>query len=102
LGIEVKKLVDGLLLTQEKYASDLLQKVGMQLCRGAPTPLSCTYSLFLADGEPLGPEDSTRYYSIAQPKECVPIARGKEILTRVICRIRLVHLLVARFELKKW
>jgi hypothetical protein len=34
LGIEVKKISDGLLLTQEKYAHDLLAKVGMLDCRG--------------------------------------------------------------------
>jgi histone deacetylase 1/2 len=29
LGIEVKKCSNGILLTQEKYAKDLLKKVGM-------------------------------------------------------------------------
>ncbi|XP_071676858.1 uncharacterized protein [Lolium perenne] len=32
LGIEVKRVNDGLLLTQEKYATELLDKVGMRLC----------------------------------------------------------------------
>jgi histone deacetylase 1/2 len=40
LGIEVKKVNDSLLLTQEKYASDLLDKVGMKKYTTAPTPLS--------------------------------------------------------------
>jgi histone deacetylase 1/2 len=29
LGIEVKKIKNGLLLTQEKYATDILDRVGM-------------------------------------------------------------------------
>jgi histone deacetylase 1/2 len=40
LGIEVKKTQNGLLLTQEKYATDILTKVGMVTCKPAPTPLS--------------------------------------------------------------
>jgi hypothetical protein len=47
------------LLTQEKYASDLLSKLGMTKCKSAPTPLSATDPLSLVDGDPLGPEDST-------------------------------------------
>jgi histone deacetylase 1/2 len=42
LGIEVKRIRNGLLLTQEKYASDLLEKVGMHGCKSAPTALSST------------------------------------------------------------
>jgi histone deacetylase 1/2 len=40
LGIEVKKIKNGLLLTQEKYATDILDRVGMHNCKSAPTPLS--------------------------------------------------------------
>lgn len=39
LGIEVKRSSSGLLLTQEKYASDLLSKLGMTKCKSDPTPL---------------------------------------------------------------
>ena len=31
LGIEVKKNKDGIILTQEKYATDLLRRVGMRI-----------------------------------------------------------------------
>jgi hypothetical protein len=64
LGIEVKRSPKGLLLTQEKYASDLLSKLGMTMCKAAPTPLSTTDPLSLAIGDPLGVEDSTKYRSI--------------------------------------
>ena len=45
LGIEVKKIGNGILLNQEKYASDLLHKVGMTQCKPAPTYLSSIESL---------------------------------------------------------
>jgi histone deacetylase 1/2 len=61
LGIEVKKISDGLLLTQEKYATDLLTRAHMSGCTSSPTPLSSTEPLSLMEGVPLGPEDSTQY-----------------------------------------
>jgi hypothetical protein len=64
LGIEVKRQHNSLVLTQEKYATELLEKVGMHGCKIAPTPLSSTEQLSLHDGTPLGPEDSTQYRSI--------------------------------------
>jgi histone deacetylase 1/2 len=64
LGIEVHKQSHGLLLTHEKYASDLLSRVGMSSCTSCPTPLSTTDSRTLTDGFPLGPDDITHYRSI--------------------------------------
>ena len=61
LGIEVKKTGEGLHLSQEKYAIDLLTRVGMQSCKSSPTPLSSTEKLSLATGDHLSQEDSTRY-----------------------------------------
>jgi histone deacetylase 1/2 len=75
LGTEVKKLSQGLVLTQEKYASDLLAKVGMQHCKAAPTPLSSTERLSLAEGAPLGPEDCTRYRSIVGALQYLTLTR---------------------------
>ena len=42
LGIDVKKVQDGILLTQEKYASDILSRVGMKDCKASSTPMSTT------------------------------------------------------------
>jgi histone deacetylase 1/2 len=64
LGIEVKRTSDGLLLTQEKYANDIMSKVGMVGCKAAPTPLSSSEPLSLHEGTPLGSDDSTQYRSI--------------------------------------
>jgi histone deacetylase 1/2 len=64
LGIEVKRTADGLLLTQAKYAHDLLAKVGMLDCKPAPTHLSPSEPLSLHEGTLLGPQDSSQYRSI--------------------------------------
>jgi histone deacetylase 1/2 len=75
LGIEVKRSSSGLLLTQAKYASDLLSKLGMTKCKSAPTPLSTTDPLSLVDGDPLGPEDSTQYRSIVGGLQYLTLTR---------------------------
>jgi histone deacetylase 1/2 len=55
LGIEVKKIQNSLLLTQEKYAMDILDKVGIRDCKPSPTQLSSSDPLSLVSGDPLGP-----------------------------------------------
>jgi hypothetical protein len=64
LGIEVIRKRDGLLLKQEKYASDLLTKVGMSNCKPVANPLSSSDNLSLHEGTPLGPSDATNYRSV--------------------------------------
>jgi hypothetical protein len=63
LGIDVTKMNDGLLLSQEKYASDLLKRVGMARCKPIATPLSTSEKLSLHQGTPLGANDATNYRS---------------------------------------
>jgi histone deacetylase 1/2 len=64
LGTEVKKTLSGLILSQEKYAANLLAHVGMAKCTTCPTPLSSTDRLSLTDGTLHGAEDSSQYRSI--------------------------------------
>lgn len=64
LGIKVKKEKDGILLSQEKYALDILKKAGMSCCKPSPTPLFASEKLTKHEGEFLGPEEGTRYRSI--------------------------------------
>jgi histone deacetylase 1/2 len=75
LGIEVKKWSNGLVLAQEKYATDLLTKVGMLQCTPCPTPLSVNDKLSLTDGSPLGSEDSTNYRSIVGALQYLTLTR---------------------------
>jgi histone deacetylase 1/2 len=75
LGIEVQTRPTGLLLTQSKYASDLIRKVGLQHCSTCPTPLSTADKLSLQDGDPLGPEDTTNYRSIVGALQYLTLTR---------------------------
>ncbi|XP_071683600.1 uncharacterized protein [Lolium perenne] len=75
LGIEVHRTADNLLLTQAKYAHDLLAKVGMLDCKPAPTPLSPSEPLSLHEGTPLGPEDSSQYRSIVGALQYLTLTR---------------------------
>jgi histone deacetylase 1/2 len=75
LGIEVKKVDDGLLLTQEKYATDLLAKVGMTQCTTCSIPMSSTEKLSLTDGNPLGSTDVTTYRSIVGALQYLTLTR---------------------------
>lgn len=63
LGIEVQTTSDGLALSQTKYVHDLLRRVGMTGCKGAPTPMSTVDKLSLSVGEALSPDDATKYRS---------------------------------------
>jgi histone deacetylase 1/2 len=67
LGMQVKKTRNCIILTQEKYETDLLIKVGMQGCKSAPTPLSSTKKLSITDG--------TRYRSIVGALQYLTLTR---------------------------
>ena len=75
LGIEVKRHVDSLHLFQEKYATDLVSRVGLQGCKPSPTPLSSSEKLSLAEGVPLSQEDSTRDGSLVGALQYLTLTR---------------------------
>jgi histone deacetylase 1/2 len=75
LGIEVKKVQNGIVLTQEKYASDFLERVGMSSCKSSPTPLSASKKLSAHEGDALGLDDSTRYRSVVGALEYLTLTR---------------------------
>jgi histone deacetylase 1/2 len=62
-------------LTQEKYASDLLKRVGMSDCKPVSTPLSTSEKLSLYEGILLDPEDATRYRSIVRALQYLTLTR---------------------------
>jgi hypothetical protein len=64
LGIEVTKIKDGILLSQSKYAMDILQRAGMSKCKVVATPLSSSEKLCAQGGDALGSADATAYRSI--------------------------------------
>jgi histone deacetylase 1/2 len=75
LGIEVNKLGDGLKLSQERYAEDVLQRAGMHKCKAIDTPLFSTKKLSVTEGEPLRTEDATRYRSIVGALQYLTLTR---------------------------
>jgi hypothetical protein len=75
LGIEVNHVHNGIILTQEKYASDLLKKVGMNNCKAVSTPLVVSEKLSASKGTPLGQNDSTQYRSIVGALQYLTLTR---------------------------
>jgi histone deacetylase 1/2 len=75
LGIEVKKVCHGIIMSQEKYANDLLHRVNMQICKTIDTPLSVLDKLSLTDEEKLSGDDSTRYRSIVGALQYITLTR---------------------------
>ena len=75
LGIEVKRSKDALLMTQERYASDILKRVNMSNCKSVSTPLSSTQKLLKNDGKPLGEKDSTQFRSIVGALQYLTLTR---------------------------
>jgi hypothetical protein len=75
LGIEVNKATDGIVLTQKKYASDLLKKVGMSGCKPVATPLFRSEKISVHEGTPLGPDDATNYRSVVGALQYLTLTR---------------------------
>jgi hypothetical protein len=64
LGVEVHTQGRGLLMSQRKYAPELLQRTGLLKCTPVSTPMASTDRLSATDGTLLSPEDCTCYRSI--------------------------------------
>ena len=75
LGIEVKRTPDGLILSQECYASDVLSRSGMSKCKAIDTSMSTSEKLSLGDGELLGADDATRYRSVVGALQYLTLTR---------------------------
>jgi histone deacetylase 1/2 len=75
LGIEVKKQSGGLLLSQGRYAIDLLTRLGMNKAKAVDTPLSASEKLSITDGISLGPKDSTNYRSVVGALQYLTLTR---------------------------
>jgi len=64
LGTEVKHLSDRLVLSQQKYATDILHRAGMSNCKPVDTPLPTFEKLSMISGDKLRIEDATKYRSM--------------------------------------
>ena len=59
LGIEIAQSSSGVVLSQRKYALDILEETGMLDCKPVDTPMDPNVKLIAGQGDPLG--DSGRY-----------------------------------------
>jgi histone deacetylase 1/2 len=75
LGIEVKKVPDGLHLSQERYAADVLSRSGMDKSKSVDTPLSPSEKLSLLDGDPLCEAEATKYRSVVGALQYLTLTR---------------------------
>ena len=71
----MKSLEDGLLLSQRRYASEILTKAGMKNCKSIDTPLSTSEKLSIESGNKLGTEDSSRYRSMVGALQYLTLTR---------------------------
>ena len=75
LGIEVNKTSEGIILSQDKYACDLLKRVGMADCKPVNAPMSTSEKLSVHEGTPLGAADATHYRSVVGGLQYLTLTR---------------------------
>lgn len=73
LGIEVQRTADGFVLSQSKYATDVLERAGMANCKAVATPADAKPKLSSDEG-PLF-QDSSWYRSIAGALQYLTLTR---------------------------
>jgi histone deacetylase 1/2 len=75
LGIEVTHNSGGIVLSQHKYAIDLLQRGLMENCKSVSTPMSITDKLGRDSGTPLSSEDAFKYRSMVGGLQYLTLTR---------------------------
>jgi hypothetical protein len=75
LGIQVKKKGNGIVLSQEKYVTGLLEGVGMKNCKPNATPLGVSQKLSIEGGTKLGEKDSVMYRSVIGALQYLTLTR---------------------------
>jgi hypothetical protein len=66
VGIRVKKKGNDIALSQEKYATNLLEPVEMKNCKPNATPLATSEKLSIEGGTMLSEKDSVTYRSVVR------------------------------------
>ena len=73
LGIEVAQSSTGIVISQRKYALDILEEIGMSDCRHVETPMDPNIKLLPEQGEPLS--DPRRYRRLVGKLNYLTITR---------------------------
>jgi hypothetical protein len=99
LGIEVKRSGDGLVLSQQRYASDILARSSMQKCKPMDTPLPSNEKLSIEGGTKLGPDDSSRYRSLVGALQYLTLTRlDISFAVNKVCQFLHAHTSLERCE----
>ncbi|RVW35066.1 Retrovirus-related Pol polyprotein from transposon RE1 [Vitis vinifera] len=87
LGIEIAQSSSGVVLSQRKYALDILEETGMLDCKSVDTPMDPNVKLILGQGEPLGDPGRYRrlvgklnYLTITRPDISFPVSVVSQFL----------------------
>jgi hypothetical protein len=75
LGMEVSRSGYGLLLKQERYATELLKRARISACKSIGTPLQPSEKLLVSNGVSLGPQDVTQYKSIVAAPQYLTLTK---------------------------
>jgi hypothetical protein len=75
LDIEGKKTSSGILLSQEKYATDILKRVGMMNCKPIKTPMTVSEKLSSHGSTVLAAEHESKYRSIVGALQYLTLTR---------------------------
>ncbi|RVW74296.1 Retrovirus-related Pol polyprotein from transposon RE2 [Vitis vinifera] len=87
LGIEIAQSNSGVVLSQRKYALDILEETGMLDCKPVDTPMDSNVKLVPGQGEPLGDPGRYRrlvgklnYLTITRPDISFPVSVVSQFL----------------------
>ncbi|RVX16320.1 Retrovirus-related Pol polyprotein from transposon RE1 [Vitis vinifera] len=87
LGIEIAQFSSGVVLSQRKYALDILEETGMLDCKPVDTPMDPNVKLIPGQGEPLGDPGRYRrrvgklnYLTITRPDISFPVSVVNQFL----------------------
>lgn len=71
----MKHVSDGIILSQQKYTTDIICRLGVQACKSVDTPISVSEKLSRHVGDPLSPDDATKYRSTVGALQYLTLTR---------------------------
>jgi hypothetical protein len=75
LGIQVIKQNDGIILSPEKYAAEILHRAGMHSCKGVKTLLATSKKLSAGVGVPFIEEEASKYCRLVRGLQYLTLTR---------------------------